>query len=285
MPELPEVETIARSLRPLILRRTVGRVELLFRPLLRAESADDLDAVRGREVRGIRRRGKMLVLEFEGGHALVFHLKMTGQFLWVSKDEPRDKHTRLVLYFPGEDRELRFRDVRKFGFLLCHKATGIDSCQEVATLGPEPLEIGFPEFTERIAGRRGRIKSLLLNQTFIAGIGNIYADEILFEGKIHPRSEAQALSRNDVRRIWEAMRAILSKAIAAKGTTLQDYTDAEGRVGEFQLEHKVYGREGEKCEGCGATIRRIVLGGRSTFFCPRCQKRRRRWKKGRAGKD
>ncbi len=279
MPELPEVETIARSLRPLVTGKTVERVDLLFRPLLRAESADGLKAISGRRVGGIRRRGKMLIIEFEGGPSLVFHLKMTGQFLWVRRSEPRDKHTRLVFGFRGEDRELRFRDVRKFGFLLCHAEPGVDSCREIAALGPEPLEIGFDEFRERIGRRKGRTKSLLLNQGFIAGVGNIYADELLFEAKIEPRSEASALSKNDAWKIWEAMRAILSKSIAAKGTTLRDYTDAEGRVGEFQLAHKVYGREGEGCVECGTTVRRIVLGGRSTFFCPRCQKRRRRRKK------
>jgi formamidopyrimidine-DNA glycosylase len=275
MPELPEVETIARSLRPLIQGKVVDGVDLVFRPLLRAKSARVLAGIAGRKVGGIRRRGKMLLVAFEAGPALVFHLKMTGQFLWVDRVEPRDKHTRLVLSFRGEERELRFRDVRKFGFLICHEGPALDSCPEVAALGPEPLEIGLPEFAARLAKRSGRIKPLLLNQTFIAGIGNIYADELLFEAGIHPRSEASALSKNDVRKIWEAMRSILSKAIAAKGTTLRDYTDAEGRIGEFQLEHKVYGREGEGCVGCGTVVRRIVLGGRSTFFCPRCQKRRR----------
>ncbi len=276
MPELPEVETIARSLRPLVTGRTVAAVELLFRPLLRAESADALKTIAGRKVEAIRRRGKMLIIELERGLALVFHLKMTGQFLWIEGGEARDAHTRLVLSFRGTGRELRFRDVRKFGFLLCRETDGLRTCPEIAALGPEPLEIGLREFTERIAERRGRIKSLLLNQSFIAGIGNIYTDELLFKARIHPKSEASALSKNDVRRVWEAMRTVLAKAIAAKGTTLRDYTDAEGRVGEFQLEHKVYGREGEECVVCGTVLRRIVLGGRSTFFCPRCQKKRRK---------
>ncbi len=275
MPELPEVETIARSLRPLIWGKAVDGIELIYRPLLRARSEAALDDYLGKRVRRIGRRGKLLIMEFEGGRSLVFHLKMTGQFLWVRSGEPRDKHTRLVFNFRGEDRELRFRDVRKFGFVLCRPIDGNGLCREIASLGPEPLKIGLSEFQGLVSKRKGRIKSLLLNQSFLAGIGNIYADELLFRAAIHPRSEASALSGRDVRQIWEAMRIVLAAAIAAKGTTLRDYTDAEGRVGDFQFAHKVYGREGEGCRTCGTAIRRIVIGGRSTFFCPRCQRMRR----------
>ena len=218
----------------------------------------------------------MLLISFEGGRTLVFHLKMTGQFLFAKSSEPRDKHTRLVIRFDDGRNELRFRDVRKFGFLLCLDGEPESACAELGGLGPEPLEIGLPEFAAILKAHRGRIKSILLDQRRIAGIGNIYADEMLFDARIHPERPASSLRTPAVDRLYGSMRRILTLAIAGKGSTLRDYRDAEGHEGSFQESHKVYGRTGEPCYACGKPIRMKRIGGRSSHFCPRCQRQKTR---------
>jgi formamidopyrimidine-DNA glycosylase len=276
MPELPEVETIARTLAPAVKGRIIAGIELIYRPLLRKGNRKGLDAMHGRRILGVRRRGKMLLLECEGGRTLVFHLKMTGQFFFAASTDPRDKHVRLAIRFEDGRNELRFRDVRKFGFLLCIEGEPERSCGELACLGPEPLEVGLPEFTAILKARKGRIKSLLLDQTRIAGIGNIYADEMLFDARIHPETPASSLRTNTAERLCDSMKKILTLAIAEKGSTLQDYRDADGNAGSFQLLHKVYDRTGEPCVTCGTPVRMKRIGGRSSHFCPRCQPKRAR---------
>ena len=284
MPELPEVETIVRSLAPAIRGRRIERAELLFEPLLRRPAQGGLAVLAGKRVRRVRRRGKMALIECEGGTSLVFHLKMTGQLLLAAKGaEAPDKHTRLVVKFRDGGPELRFRDIRKFGFLLCLSGEPEGACPEISGLGPEPLDIALTHFRRILNKRKGRIKSLLLNQTIIAGIGNIYADEILFDAGIHPETPATALSAKDLGRLWGSMRKILARAIEAKGSSLRDYVDADGRSGGFQFFHRVYDREGEPCAACGRPVERIVVGGRGTYFCPSCQRRKGRTK--RAGAD
>jgi len=275
MPELPEVETIVRSLAPRIRGRTIERAELLFKPLLRRAPRGGLKILAGTRVLGVRRRGKMIIIECEGGLNLVFHLKMTGQLLLADDGAARDKHTRLVVKFSDGGPELRFRDIRKFGFLLCIKGTPEGACTELSCLGPEPLDITLEGFRRALQRRKARIKGLLLDQTVIAGIGNIYADEILFDSGIHPVTRASAFSKKDVGRLWESTRKILALAIEAKGSTLRDYVDAEGRSGGFQFFHKVYDREGEPCVACGTPVNRIRVAGRSSSFCPKCQRKRR----------
>ena len=274
MPELPEVETIARTLEPAVRGRVVAAVELIYLPLLRRGGQEGLEALRGRRVLGVRRRGKMLLIECERGRTLVFHLKMTGQFLFAGRGEARDKHTRLAVSFEDGTDELRFRDVRKFGFLLCVEGIPETVCSELACLGPEPLDVGLAEFAAILGRRKGRIKSLLLDQTVIAGIGNIYADEMLFDARIHPETPASTLGKQAVERLFDAMKKILTLAIAEKGSTLQDYRDAEGKAGNFQFFHKVYDRKGEPCVLCGTPVRMTRLGGRSSHFCPKCQRKK-----------
>jgi formamidopyrimidine-DNA glycosylase len=279
MPELPEVETIARTLAPAVCGRVIAGVELLYRPLLRTGNRKGLDALRGRRVLGVSRRGKMLLIACEGGRTLVFHLKMTGQFSLVAPGEARDKHTRLVVRFEDGANVLIFRDVRKFGFLLCLEGEPMTACGELACLGPEPLEVGLAKFAALIAPRKGRIKSLLLDQTMIAGIGNIYADEMLFDARIHPETSASSLGNRSVERLYDSMRKILALAIAEKGSTLQDYRDAEGKAGNFQFFHKVYDRKGEPCVVCGTQVRMKRIGGRSSHFCPKCQREKAKRKR------
>jgi formamidopyrimidine-DNA glycosylase len=198
---------------------------------------------------------------------------MTGQFLFAAASDPRDKHTRLIMRFDDGRNELRFRDVRKFGFLLCLEGEPESACAELACLGPEPLEIGLPEFASILKAHRGRIKSVLLDQRRIAGIGNIYADEILFASGIDPRAEASSLGPRRLERLWSSVREVLEEAISFKGTTVRDFRDGDGFEGLFQNRLRVYGRDGEPCPRCKAPIRRLRISGRSAHFCPRCQRR------------
>jgi formamidopyrimidine-DNA glycosylase len=212
-----------------------------------------------------------LIIALENGTRLVFHLKMTGQFLIARAGRPYDRHTPVILRFAGWRKELRFRDVRKFGRMRLVRGKEGEEDRVFQKLGPEPLQLGLDEFARLIRRRSGRLKSLLLNQGFLAGIGNIYADEILFEARIHPLSSAARLSPERVRRLWRSLRRVLGRALARGGSSIRDYKDVEGRIGLFQLEHKVYGRTSLPCRRCGRPIRRMIVGGRSTHFCPRCQ--------------
>jgi formamidopyrimidine-DNA glycosylase len=273
MPELPEVETIVRCLRRRLSGLQVEAVRLIFPPIVRNRKRSDLQRFKGQRVNGLRRRGKLVLLDFSGGLTMIVHLKMTGQLLVCSRSQPLDKHVHLAVSFQAKDEELRFRDVRKFGFILGVQTSRVNGTPEVRGLGPEPLRLDLPSFLSRVTGRRGRLKSLLLNQKVIAGIGNIYADEILFESGLDPRTEVSGLGRPRLERLWSAIPKVLSEAIAFKGTTVRDYRDGEGLEGLFQNRLRVYGREGEPCPRCWTLIKRIRLSGRSTHFCPHCQRR------------
>jgi formamidopyrimidine-DNA glycosylase len=274
MPELPEVETIVRGLATRLEGAVLAETTLLWPPLLRRAPAGALSGLSGATVVGLRRRGKLAVIELDGGRALVFHLKMTGQLVLAPPSAPIDKHVRLTARFSNRAFELRFRDVRKFGFLCCLVPGG--SVPELERLGPEPLETSRAAFAVLVGGRRGRVKSVLLDQSVLAGIGNIYADEILFKARVHPVSPASALSAASLDAMWRATRAVLRRAIARKGSSIRNYVDADGEPGDFQEDHAVYGREGKPCRTCETAIRRIRVAGRSTFFCPGCQRKPRR---------
>jgi formamidopyrimidine-DNA glycosylase len=272
MPELPEVETLIRSLSPRLKGFEVRGFKIFRRGVLRNEDLSLLHKLKGQKIVYIRRRGKMILIDCEGNLSLIIHLKMTGQLIFYSKDEPLDKHTHFVLFFKGQSQELRFRDVRKFGFISCRRTSDLDSAAELRQLGPEPLEVDFPSFCRLFQGRTARLKSLLLNQSFLAGIGNIYSDEILFEAKVHPLAPASCLGEKELKLLWRAIRSVLERAIRYRGSTIRDFTDAEGHKGGFQNRHQVYGRESLPCFVCQASIMRFRLGGRSSFFCPECQK-------------
>ena len=268
MPELPEVETVARGLQQRLPGSTITGAAVYWPRTLARPEADEFQArIAGRRVESVGRRGKYVVITLDRGYLLV-HLKMSGRLFLAPAGEALDRHIRAVLDLDG-GRQLRFRDARKFGRIYL-----VDELEEVtATLGPEPLVAGFSlEDFGRLLGRRsGRLKSMLLDQEFLAGVGNIYADEILFVARLHPLRRANTLTAGDQARLYEAIRAVLHRAIAACGTTLPDrnYLDAEGRAGDYQAE--VYGREGGPCPACGTPIQRLVIGGRSTHFCPKCQ--------------
>ncbi len=281
MPELPEVETTARGLRARLIGRRIVDVREVDWPRMLANATleEVARAVRGRSVVGVGRRGKYLLLALDSGAIVTIHRKMSGNLLLRPAGTPREGHTHLVFALDDAD-ELRFVDPRKFGRVyLFASAAELDAFFD-RRLGPEPLE-GFDAaaLRERLAGRRGRIKSLLLDQAFVAGIGNLYADEALWEARIHPLRPGASLTASEVRRLAEAIKRVLEAAIARRGTSFSDYRDADGSRGENQDFLNVYGkgpvggRPGELCPRCAAPIERIVLGQRSSHFCPRCQRR------------
>lgn len=218
----------------------------------------------GRRIAAVKRYGKFIVLSLDKGGYLVVHLGMTGRLLLGG---PVGKHTHAILTF---DRGLLlYDDSRQFGSVEWSE----EFPRRVARLGPEPLEIPFEQFVQAVKRRKTRIKALLLNQGFVRGIGNIYADEALFRAGIHPMALAYRLTRERVRRLHQAIVAVLTEAIAAGGSSVSDYVDAQGRKGFFQFSHRVYQRTGEPCLTCGTGIRRVLVAQRSSHFCPRCQKR------------
>lgn len=258
MPELPEVETIARTLALRIAGRRIIDARFHSR-LIVADSEELRRRIVGRTVRAVRRHGKFLLLDL-GDETLSIHLGMTGKLLWDAAPGP---HTRAEFAFEGG--RLLYDDIRQFG--------RIEPAGRAAKLGPDALSISEAEFLSRLGARRGRVKPLLLNQAFVSGLGNIYADEALFRAGIHPLVRAERLSPARARRLYRAMRETLAAAIAAGGSSISDYVDSEGRRGAFQLEHKVYGKAGAPCCVCGASIRRVVVAQRSAHYCPKCQRK------------
>jgi formamidopyrimidine-DNA glycosylase len=280
MPELPEVETIARELAP----RVVGRVVTDFRTdwprAIRYPSAAAFaEGVRGRQILGVTRRAKWLVISLSGDAALIIQVKMTGQLFVLPPEVEGDKHVHHVFEL-SDGLQMRIRDTRKFGRLGLYRRDGAGrllGAGEAADLfkdhGPEPLDPRFTVrvFREHLRARRGRLKSLLLDQSFIAGIGNIYADESLWRARLHPLRSAASLRPDDERRLYIAIQEVLEEAIDRRGSSVDDYTSLEGD-GEMQGHLNVYQRTGEACPRCGRPTRRIVLGARGTHFCSWCQR-------------
>ena len=271
MPELPEVETVVRSLSSRLIGLEVDKTKLFHSPVLRNGDESGLRRLHNRKVIRVYRRGKMILIDYEKNITLLCHMMMTGQFLFYRLGERMNKHTRFTIAFKKYPYELRFQDVRKFGFISLHQTSDLHSADELDKLGPEPLDLDFSLYAERFKHRKTRMKSLFLDQSFLAGIGNIYADEILFKAKIHPLTSASSLREEEVKLLWEAMRKVLKKAIRHRGSSVRNYRDTKGEPGDFQNHHKVYGRESDPCPSCGEKIRRIKVNGRSSHFCPRCQ--------------
>jgi len=270
VPELPEVETVARGLDQSLEGRTFTGVTVRWpRTVARPEPAQLEQQIIGRRVQSVGRRGKYVVVELDQGYLLI-HLKMSGRLLVVAAGEPLEGHVH-VFFDLDDGRQLRFHDVRKFGRVYL-----VDEPEQItAGLGPEPLDDDFTldDFSRLLARRSGRLKSLLMNQQFLAGLGNIYADESLFAARLHPLRGADSLTPDEKARLYDAIRSVLGQAVDSRGTTLDDrgYVDASGRAGAFQAQIAVYGRRGQACLVCGTPVERIVIGGRSSHFCPRCQ--------------
>ncbi len=304
MPELPEVETIARGLSSRVTGDVIESVWLGSKPEpLKSPAAEIVGTLESRRIAAVRRVGKHIVFDLElapgvgrtllsdrpgkrpGGSASrkktagegarptptktqsstqwIVHLGMTGSMVVCSPDSPVAKHTHLVAKL-ASGRELRFVDPRRFGRLSV--------AHDFEAGGSEPLEVKLEHFVNLFHGRKTPIKSALLNQKLLRGVGNIYADESLFRAGIRPRRRAASLTREDLRRLYPAVQEVLREAIAQGGSSVSDYVDADGEEGFFQLQHRVYGREAEPCLVCKTPIKRVVIAGRSSHYCPKCQK-------------
>jgi formamidopyrimidine-DNA glycosylase len=281
MPELPEVETVARGLRRTILGRriltvTLGKTDFIDDPVALEQHLP------GRQIEAVDRYGKFMLLrlsavngvarvEANGDAApasLLVHLGMTGQIAPSPAGQPLEKHTHVCLLL-DDGRELRYVDPRRFGRIAY--LTEAPLAEELIGFGADPLEVSKEEFANRICGRRARIKALLLDQGVLRGVGNIYADESLWRSKIHPARMGANLSKKQAETLRRMLQEILQKAIVMRGSSISDFLDAEGEPGEYQRHHRAYGREGKNCYRCKTPIRRAIVAGRSSYFCPKCQ--------------
>ncbi len=271
MPELPEVETIARGLQAALVGHTIVDVKVFWaRSVLAPAPTVFARRLSGQTITDVGRRGKWVVIALADGDWLLLHLRMSGRLVVESGDCLDNRHLR-ALFLLDDGRRLSFVDPRKFGRLWL----GRDPAEILGRLGPEPLadEFTVARFRAMLAGQRRRIKPLLLDQRFLAGLGNIYSDEALWRAHIHPLRPANTLTSAEARRLHGAIQAVLRAAIASGGATLADeaYRRADGQAGGFTGQLAIYGRAGEPCPRCGATVERITLGQRGAHFCPRCQ--------------
>ena len=291
MPELPEVETIARGLNSRVAGDVIESVWLGSKPEpLKSPAREMVAALESKRIAGVRRVGKHIVFDLEnGGRAgtakktkvrskpalartpaptsstaqWIVHLGMTGRMLVCLPEEEIAKHTHAIAKL-ASGRELRFVDPRRFGRLSVSNG--------FAAPGSEPLDVELARFMTLFHGRKTPIKSALLNQNLLSGVGNIYADESLFRARVRPRRRATSLTRDDLGRLYRAVQEVLKEAIALGGSSISDYVDSDGEEGFFQLQHRVYGREGEPCLVCKTSVKRVVIAGRSAHYCPKCQK-------------
>ena len=267
MPELPEVETIAQGLDKQIRGSHIHSTALLTPKIWRAGNPASLT---GRTITQVARRAKLLILELDDGHSLIFHLKMTGRVWLADPKPPLPKHTHLVCFLVHADRII-FEDTRGFGFCGLYSEKELHAWKFYASLGPEPLSSTPQDLAKRLQGRRAKIKSLLLNQTVLAGIGNIYADESLFAAQIHPASQAARIPEAKLIHLCTKLQHILRAAIAAGGSTISDYRNAYGQNGLFQNHFAVYGKKGRPCPQCKQKLKAIQVAGRTSTHCTHCQ--------------
>jgi formamidopyrimidine-DNA glycosylase len=274
MPELPEVETIASDLRPHLVGRTITRCELGFPTIVRfPEPEEFVDAVVGMRIESVGRQGKYIIVGLQVDLLLVVHLGMTGQLRIVDEVTPHEKHTHAV-FFLDDGRQLRYRDPRRFGRLLLGTEQALLASKKMPRLGPEPIDPAFApdELYRRLRKRRAPLKAVLLDQSAIAGVGNIYADESLHRARLRPTRIASTVSKRSARRLHESLRDSLQAAIENRGSSVDTYRDAWGEMGGQQERLLVYGRAGEPCFTCGRPLAAVRIAGRTTVFCRHCQR-------------
>ncbi|WP_458412254.1 DNA-formamidopyrimidine glycosylase [Schinkia sp. CFF1] len=274
MPELPEVETVRRTLLKLVKGKTIADVEVRWPKLIK--KPDDVQQfqllLKGQSINDIERRGKFLKFVLDD-FVLVSHLRMEGRYGLYSKEEPFDKHTHVFFFFT-DGTELRYRDVRKFGTMHLFVKGKEEKEPPLSELGVEPFDTDFTVtyLSERLKKTDRKIKVALLDQKIVVGLGNIYVDEALFRAGIHPERPAKSLSATEIKRLHKEIIATLTEAVAKGGSTVRSYVNSQGEIGMFQLELLVYSKKGEPCKNCGTAIEKTTVGGRGTHYCPKCQK-------------
>jgi formamidopyrimidine-DNA glycosylase len=274
MPELPEVETVVRMLAPLK-GRVIREAIVLHKPTI-SGSPGKMNLLNGRRIERIWRRAKFIRIDLDGNLGLAIHLRMTG---WLgvlnatTKDPKRDPYIRVRFALDDGAEHLVFNDIRTFGRVWCGTRESLDALPALKKLGPEPFEISPADFAKRLRSKKSRLKSLLLDQEFLAGVGNIYADESLFRAGLHPLANAANVSEPRAKKLLKAIQDVLQEAIDAGGSSVENFKRPDGESGWFQRELRMYGRDDEKCLVCGTIIKRILVGQRSTCFCSKCQKK------------
>jgi formamidopyrimidine-DNA glycosylase len=268
MPELPEVQTIVTTLKPMVCGRKILAVRLLRDDIISPARFDLMGGLHEKTIFSIDRRGKKIVFTLDDGNRFVIHLGMTGRLSVEAENAPLAPHTHLLVNL--ESGQMRFVDPRRFGGVFW---LGAETSADEG-MGPEPLTMRPTQLAERLAHTTRAVKTALLDQSLVAGLGNIYVDESLFESGIHPLIPANRLSRDQIAALNRAIKQVLRRALRHRGSTLRDYRDADGNPGDFQKLHRVYDRAGQPCAVCKTPIARLVLGGRSSHFCPNCQKRK-----------
>jgi formamidopyrimidine-DNA glycosylase len=288
MPELPEVETTVRGLRPKVIGRVFADAWTDWPKTVKKPKPFDRfkKEIKGKKILGVRRRAKNILFDLSGEKTLLVHQKMTGHLLvgrWEKKDgkweapegplqDKMNSYIHLMFIFKN-GRMMALSDLRKFAKVELWGAKELEESKDMKSLGPEPLEkdFTFAKFKKRLEGQKRNIKQVLMDPFVIAGIGNIYSDEILWRAKVHPLERASGLPEGGLKRIYESIKKILLFAVNLKGESFSDYRVPSGEKGGFDDERKAYQREGEKCSRCGAAIKRVKIGGRSAHFCPKCQ--------------
>lgn len=273
MPELPEVEVVRRSLEPRLVGRAVTAARVLFPQLREPVPTAALKALAGRSILGVRRRAKYLLVDLAGDTTVVVHLGMSGRLTLAPATAPRERHEHVALELSGGER-LRLVDPRRFGLVLVLSTSLLAADPHFCRLGPEPLDEGFDgDYLRSVAvGRRGPVKTFLMDSTVVAGVGNIYASEALYRAGIHPRRSVARIAPPRWALTARSVREVLARAIDQGGTTLADFVDGAGRPGWFQVSLAVYDREGERCLVCHTAVRRILQANRGTYYCPGCQR-------------
>ena len=275
MPELPEVETVRQSITPHIINKTIVEVQIHYAKVLPKNNIEQFTrSVQSDKIIDIQRRGKYLLFLMESGFWMIIHLRMTGRLLYYkNSDAQLAKHTSAVFTFTDKS-QLRFMDQRKFGTIYFLPELDLPTITGLYTIGPEPLSLEFtPQVLQKALASSGvKIKGFLLDQKRLAGLGNIYADEVLFRAKIHPAKPACQLSEEEIIALHESVQRVLQEAIDHHGTTIKDYRTGSGTKGEFQNYLQVYGQTKQPCAICSETILRMRIAGRSSHYCPSCQR-------------
>lgn len=272
MPELPEVETVRRTVEPLIIDKTIKEVNIWYPNIIMGNSEDLKEELKGKTVLGIDRYGKYLLFRLSNNLTLVSHLRMEGKYRLTSKDAVKDKHDHVEFIFL-DDSALRYNDVRKFGRMQLVETGTEFQTTGIKKLGPEPnsKDFTFRHLKEGLSAKKKNIKATLLDQSIVCGLGNIYVDEVLWKSKINPTSIAKKIPDNALKSLFDNINKIMKIAIIEHGTTVHSFIDAQGKTGGYQAMLKVYGHVGDKCQRCGFELKKIKLNGRGTTFCPNCQ--------------
>ena len=273
MPELPEVETVRRTLKNLVLHKTIRDIDVFYDKIIRNRTVDEFKQhLVGKTINDIRRYGKYLIFDFDD-ISLISHLRMEGKYFIKNADFPKEKHEHIIFYFTDGD-TLRYNDTRKFGTMDIVETKDVFINSPITKLGPEPFEdkMNYAYLRKKLQHKSSPIKSVLLDQTVITGLGNIYVDEVLFLSKLHPTKKANELKKKDLLNIIENSISVLNKAINLGGTTIRSYTSSLGVTGRFQNELNVHMKKDEACPKCNSTILKTKVNGRGTYFCPSCQK-------------